>query len=197
MKWYKYNIQNLTDDEYAKWYSLMSEEKQKKINKSRILDAKKRTVAGEMLCRKAISEWLGILPESIVFGVTEHGKPYAKNLDIQFNISHSGNMVVCAVNNKPIGIDIEEIVPTNLKLAKRFCSNEELIYLFGHTPKEEDFVYTENKKTLTRFFKLWTAKEAYGKYIGNGLASISVPCSKEVKTTIIENKYCLSTMTQK
>lgn len=169
MKWYKYDIRDLTDTEYNKWYSLMSKDKQLRVDRFRFVDDKKRTVAGEMLARKAIAEWCDIAPESITFGIKEHGKPYAKDLAVEFNISHSGDMVVCAVDDKPIGIDIEQIRPIDLSVAKRICTNEELLYLFGRTPIEQDFVYTTDTETLTRFFELWTAKEAYGKCLGTGI----------------------------
>ena len=171
MKWYKYDIRDLTDTEYNKWYSLMSNDKQCRVDRFRFVYDKKRTVAGEMLARKAISEWCGVTPESIAFGIKEHGKPYAKDLAVEFNISHSGDMVVCAVDDKPVGIDIEQIRPIDLTVAKRICTDEELLYLLGHTPTDQDFTYTTNTEILTRFFELWTAKEAYGKYIGEGLFS--------------------------
>lgn len=173
MKWYKYDIRDLTDDEYNKWYSLINMDKQRRVDRFRFVDDKKRTVTGEMLARKAIAEWCGVAPESITFGIKEHGKPYAKDLSIEFNISHSGDMVVCAVNDTPVGIDIEQIRPIDLSVAKRICTNEELLYLFNHAPIEQDFTYTTDTETLIRFFELWTAKEASGKGIGDGISLIS------------------------
>ena len=169
MKWYKYDIRDLTDTEYNKWYSLMSEDKQQRVDRFRFSDDKKRTIVGEMLARKSIAEWCGVVPESITFGIKEHGKPYAKDLTVEFNISHSGDIVVCAVDYKPIGIDIEQIRPIDLTVAKRICTDEELLYLFDHTPTDQDFTYTTAPEILTRFFELWTAKEAYGKCVGNGI----------------------------
>ena len=71
MKWYKYDIRDLTDAEYNKWYSLMSEDKQHRVERFRFLDDKKRIVVGEMLARKAIAEWCGVAPESIDFFIKE------------------------------------------------------------------------------------------------------------------------------
>ncbi len=173
MKWYKYDIRDLTDAEYNKWYSLMSVDKQLRADRFRFVNDKKRIVAGDMLARKAIAEWCGVTPESIAFGKKEHGKPYAKDLAVEFNISHSGDMVVCAVDDKPVGIDIEQIRPIDLTVAKRICTDEELLYLFGYAPTDQDFTYTTDTKILTRFFELWTAREAYGKCIGEGISLIS------------------------
>ena len=176
MKWYKFDIRDLTAADYEKWYALMSEDKQLRVNRFRFMDDKKRTVAGEILARKAVAEWCDVSEKSIVFDKTETGKPYAKGLPVEFNISHSGDMVVCAVDDKPVGIDIEEIRPMDLKVAKHVCTDDELIYLFGYTPTEQDFAYTTDHGLLTRFFKLWTSKEAYGKCMGFGLQISQKSC---------------------
>jgi len=150
----------------------MGKDKQARIDRFRFVDDKKRTVAGEMLARKAIAEWCGVSPESITFGTQKYGKPYAKNLSVEFNISHSGDIVVCAVDNNPIGIDVEKIRPIDLIVSKCICSDEELIYFFGHVPTEQDFIYTTDHHLLTRFFELWTAKEAIHKLRGVGIGGM-------------------------
>lgn len=106
---------------------------------------------------------------SISFGIKKHGKPYVKGLPVEFNISHSGDMVVCAVDDKSVGIDIEQIRPIDLTVAKRICTDEELLYLFGYKPENQDFTNTTDTEILIRFFELWTAKEACGKQCGYGL----------------------------
>lgn len=70
MKWYKYDIRNLSAAEYDKWYSLMNEDKKRRVDRFRFGDDKKRTVAGEMLACKAIAEWCGVPEENIVFDKT-------------------------------------------------------------------------------------------------------------------------------
>lgn len=198
MKWYKYNIKDLSDSEYNKWYLLMSNEKRQRVNRLRFGDDKKRTVAGEMIARKAVFEWCGIQPDKIIFDTGVHGKPYAVGLDVEFNISHSGNMVVCAVNDKPVGIDIEQIRPIDLTIAKRICTNDELIYLFGHEAAETDFTYTDNVDILSRFFEIWTAKEAYGKCIGAGLISDALFSDDYEHTHILcDDKFDISIVTVK
>lgn len=173
MKWYKFDIRNLTDEEYAYWYSLMNVDKRHRVDRFRVIDDKKRTVSGEMLARKAIAEWSGVEPESITFAIGEYGKPYAVDLNVEFNISHSGDMVVCAVDDKPVGIDIEQIRPIDLSVAKRVCTEEELLYIFGHKPTVADFIYTEDEDILTRFFEVWTKQEATEKFVGTGIINFT------------------------
>lgn len=198
MKWYKYDIRDLTDEEYNKYFSLMSPEKQQRVNKFRFIDDKKRTVAGEMLARKAIAEWCSVDETAIVFYKNEHDKPYLKDLSCHFNISHSGNFVVCAISENEIGIDIEKIRPIDLKIAKKICTETELKYLFNGTPNENDFNPATEDVVLSRFFKLWTAKEAYGKCKGIGVDFIdtltldcfSIELSPGYILTIYEELIC-------
>ena len=193
MKWYKYDIRNLIPSEYAKWYALMNKDKQARVERFRFKDDKMRTIAGEMLARKAIAEWCNISAEGIVFDRTETGKPYAKGLPVEFNISHSGDVIVCVVDDKPVGIDIEKIHPVDLKVAKHICTDDELIYLFGYTPTEQDFTYTTDQELLTRFFELWTTKEAICKLRGIGIGELCSATDKyavQIKH-IVDREYII------
>lgn len=195
MKWYKFDIRDLTAADYGKWYALMSKDKQARVDRFRFEVDKQRSVAGEMLVRKAITEWCDVSAESIVFDKTETGKPYAKGLPVEFNISHSGDMVVCVVDDKPVGIDVEKIRPIDLKVAKHLCTDEELIYLFGHMPTEQDFTYTTDQGLITRFFELWTAKEAFCKLRGIGIGDLSSVRDKHIVHTehSIDGAYIICT----
>ena len=195
MKFYQYNIRDLSDESYIRYYSLMSEEKNRRVDRFRFEDDKKRTVVGEMLARGAISEWCSVPEESIAFEIAEHGKPYAKNLNIEFNISHSADMVVCVVDNNPVGVDIEKIRPVDLNTAKRIFGEEEIRYIFECIPEIEDYNHYLNAAVLQRFFELWTKKEACGKLVGTGLFA-ETHLNFDLSTWI-ENMYCISIATFK
>lgn len=87
----------------------------------------------------------------------EHGKPYFKGSHIHFSYSHCKYGVVCGVNTEPLGVDIQEIrqvKPALLPaLSEKFCCDNERKIIGG----SEDFI------------QVWTRKEAYSKYTGNGL----------------------------
>ena len=184
MKWYKYDIRDMSENECNKWFSLMSEDKKQKVSRFHFDDDRKRSAIGEMVAKKAIAELCGVPAEEIIFGLEKNGKPYAENADVHFNISHSGNLVVCAVDDKPVGIDVEQIRNIELKVAKRVYTADELFYLFGFHPEEEDFSILPDEKMRLRFFELWTAKEAYLKYTGEGIAS-------ELKTLAVNSEKIL------
>ncbi|MBR0535141.1 MAG: 4'-phosphopantetheinyl transferase superfamily protein [Clostridia bacterium] len=169
MVWFKLNVHKLSQSEYNKWISLASPEKQQRITRFCHEGDKKRSVAGEMLAKKSIAETLNIAPEEIIIKVTSQGKPYVEDRPIHFNISHCEDYVVCAVNEKEIGIDIEKIRDVNLSIAERFFTHSEREYLNNGDTADK------NK----RFFEIWTAKEAYLKWLGSGitdeLSKLDVP----------------------
>lgn len=169
--WYKYDIRQMTDAEYEKWFSLLSTEKQKRVNAFRFCEDRKRTVAGEMLVRKAVAEKFDTAPEDIIIFTSENGKPYIKNLPVFFNISHSDDYVVCAVSDEEIGIDIEKIRYIKPSVAKKFFNADEIKYVFGG--KEPDsFKDNMPEDVMFRFFEVWTYKEACVKFTGKGLSDL-------------------------
>ena len=170
----------------------MSKDKRERIQSFRFLDDQKRSVAGEMLARKLISKSTSIEPGDILFSKTKFGKPFAENVDIEFNISHSNDMVACAVDKLPIGIDIEKIRPINLSVAKHFCSADDMFYIFGQNPTINELQYSEDIEILKRFFEVWTKKEAYGKCKGTGIIDAKSLPIKVVKDFRFINDYALA-----
>lgn len=101
-------------------------------------------------------------PLELVLDYGEKGKPYLREYPFYFNLSHSGEYVVCAVSDQEIGADIQQCVSVNAeRLAGRFFSEEECRGLSSYETEEEKRQF---------FFRLWARKEAYGKLIGEGIA---------------------------
>lgn len=99
---------------------------------------------------------------------TEGGKPYFPAFpQYQFNLSHSGSLALCALDEESVGADIEVIRPHHPRLDKRICSREELAWLNGQEDKSAALCH------------LWVRKEALVKQQGIGLTvplrSIRVP----------------------
>lgn len=99
---------------------------------------------------------------------TPEGRPYfPAHPEVDFNLSHTKGMVVCAlavgtVQAPPrIGVDAEGALrdlEKAARLARRFFGEEELRYFESAVEKG------------VAFAEIFTAKEAYGKYVGDGLA---------------------------
>ena len=96
---------------------------------------------------------LGAGEDDIVCG--KFGKPYLKKGDLFFSISHSGEYVVLAVDDREIGADIEQIDSRHLSLAPHVFTADELVW---YRSREEE-----------RFYVLWTLKESVIKQLGVGL----------------------------
>lgn len=92
----------------------------------------------------------------------EFGKPYLKDYpEIRFNLSHSGEMVLCAVSDREVGCDIEEIRKTSsLPLMQRFFYREEFEKIMN--------AGTEEAQT-EMFYRFWTLKESFMKMKGLGM----------------------------
>lgn len=101
------------------------------------------------------------VPVSFPICIAENGRPYfeAKGAP-DFNLSHTGGLVAAVIGTCRVGIDIQEELSTldTAKTAARFFSQAEKEAL-QNAPR-------------TRFFELWTKKEALGKLLGEGLAPL-------------------------
>jgi 4'-phosphopantetheinyl transferase len=149
-------------DNEEKYIDMLYPDRQEKVRK--LVHAKSRYVsmmAGFLLQDIAESE-LGIKPADIQIIRGENGKPsIAGYPDFYFNISHSGDYVVMAYGNIPVGVDVERLRDKESHIAKRCFTEEEFSYISQTADKHGE-----------RFFKIWTMKESYLKLTGQG---ISVP----------------------
>lgn len=143
--------------------SYLPEDKQKRIKKYSKIEDTQRTLIADVLIRTLICCKLDIDNKDIFFDTNEYGKPFLIGFNnFYFNISHSGDWVVCAINNLPIGIDIEHIHIIDFNIAKEFFSKEEY-----HT-----LINLDISQRLSYFYQLWTLKESYIKALGKG---VSIP----------------------
>ncbi len=88
----------------------------------------------------------------------EYGKPFIKDLpEVHFSITHSGGFWVCAIGEREVGLDLQEVRDRNTEpIARRFFHPSEIAWLRSHSDPDE-------------FFRIWASKESYVKYTGEGL----------------------------
>lgn len=147
-------------DLLADFGRIISAERIEKIQALRLEDDKVKSLLAEILLRYSLSKDFFLQKKDVQIISTTYGKPYLNNIsDIHFNISHSGSYVACAVSNQVVGLDIEKIGNSNDKLIQVFHKNE-IAYL-NKLP---------SKSRKEAFYKLWSLKESYIKYLGLGLA---------------------------
>ena len=194
MKIFIQTLENFPRELYEKYFNMADIQRQNSVNRMKIPDDRKRSILGEMLARKAIYEICGINQEEIEFYRTEKGKPCCKNANVFFSISHSKNYVVCVADKNEIGVDIEFIRPVEPRITRISCTESDKEYIFGTSnPDLEALKFTD--ESLLRFFKVWTAKEAYFKYLGTGIEGLRTVSYKEISplcTTVSKNGFVLS-----
>lgn len=133
--------------------SLLTETRRAKIQKYRAAEDRKRGFCAGLMITEHLRAH-GRSPEEIRY--TEHSRPYLLGLD--FNISHSGEYVIMALSDAPVGCDIERIRPGKDSIAERFFSAAEVAWIRA----AEDPVRS--------FTRIWTARESYVKYKGEGIS---------------------------
>lgn len=161
--------------------NMVSDERKKRIYRYRFDKDKIRCLIAEMLLRYALYMQYGINSNKISFGYKETGKPFLVDSNIRFNLSHSGEWVVCALGNSEVGIDVEEIKAIDFKSVYKQFSESEIQLL--------DNIATQSQSDP--FYRMWTLKESYVKYKGLGLRcpfeSFSINFNAKEKSNLINN----------
>ena len=147
--------------DFEKFLRFINITKQERVLSFRKKEDAERALVGDFLVRSIIIERYGYSNSEIQFDENKYGKPYwPEKEDFCYNLSHSGKYVVCAVDNHPVGIDVQIIRPISIEIAKRFFSRTEYEYIIKHNEEEH----------LSVFYDIWTLKESYIKAIGRGLS---------------------------
>ncbi|HVX40331.1 MAG TPA: 4'-phosphopantetheinyl transferase superfamily protein [Gemmatimonadaceae bacterium] len=124
---------------------------------------RRRFVLARAAVRAVLARYLGADPAAVVFELGAHGKPRVSGDEPPFSVSHSADVAVIAVSGAgAVGVDVEAIrlIPYLDDLAARNFARAERATLEALPPDER----------VEAFFRAWTAKEAYVKALGVGLA---------------------------
>lgn len=120
------------------------------------LDGRNGHEAGRLLLEEMYRQVTGEPMPAIC--IAEKGKPYFADGRLHFSVSHTKNHVFCALSDRPVGIDAEELTrQVKPMLAQKILSAGEFVQYEKATDK--------NRALLT----FWVLKEAQGKYTGEGI----------------------------
>ena len=115
-----------------------------------------QSIAAFLLLQYGVREEYGIEKELLLD--YSGGKPVLAGLELpHFNLSHCKLAVACALSDRPVGVDVQDWSPRHLSVSNQVCSPEELSFLEQAPEPEKEFI------------KLWTRKESYGKFTGQGI----------------------------
>jgi 4'-phosphopantetheinyl transferase len=126
---------------------------------------RRRFVAAHAFLRLLLSSELDARPAAVEIDTGPHGKPsLAWPLNLQFNLSHSGDLAVCAIvrGTDQVGVDVEYVRPLDDldAVARAALSAAELAR----------FEALAGPERLPAFYDAWTRKEALLKASGHGFA---------------------------
>ena len=120
-----------------------------------------RGACGELLARHVLSIETRMPPAEVRFSRDANGKPSPPaGVRRRFNISHAGDLVVCATADAAVGVDVERIGPIDRETARAVLDAAEFDR-FRQLPVAESRAF---------FFDRWTIRESFLKAVGTGLA---------------------------
>jgi len=151
--------QALSASQWQAAYALMPMDIQQRIDKFRRWQDQHASLFGRLLLRYGLIQ-AGLAAECLSeLAYTDKGRAYLPNSPIDFNISHAGAYVVCALSQSArIGIDIEKI-----KTAMSIDLFENYMTALQWADIQQAAFKTE------AFFQYWTIKESAIKADGRGL----------------------------
>lgn len=177
-KVYFMNVESLADEaRFTAMLENVSETRRKKVMAYRFMKDRCLSLGAELLLSDALADRANttssadtasaidtaaaaaVAPLDFRYGDNE--KPYLKgHEDIFFNLSHSGDYVMCTLSDLEVGCDIQKIGEANLDLAKRFFTEREYSIIADQPTDEE---------RRDMFYRYWTLKESFMKATGLGM----------------------------
>lgn len=170
-----------------KFFALLTQAEQERAKKFKFIEDHNCFVVSHAILRLILSAYLKCAPTKIKFSLNQYEKPELDNFDLHFNLSHTRNYALIAVNKTyAIGIDIEYMQRDNISymdIAKRFFSQSEYNELKNLSAADK----------ILGFYNAWTRKEAFIKAIGQGVAynlskfAVSLKPNEPAKIVTIDN----------
>lgn len=172
----------LGEDELHVWYArldrgeevcpdpgqVLSGDEQQRAARFLLPRDRQRFAVARSFLRLVLGRYLDAEPGSLRFAYGDQGKPRLadpfSDRGIEFNLSHSGDLVVVALSlERPLGVDVEAIRPELAieDLARRYFAADEIACLLAQ----------EAGCRREAFFRIWARKEAFLKALGTGLGA--------------------------
>ena len=135
---------------------LLSRERIEKMNRYKFQKDKTLCMIAFLLMRYGLEKEFGIsyIPRICT---TAKGKLFFEKELLCFNLSHCDTAVGCVIDKKQVGIDVQNYTDEIIKIRNDFLTQMEAKKVFV------------KKDCIRELTAIWTLKEAYGKYYGDGL----------------------------
>lgn len=163
------------ETDLARWQALITGPEQERANRFRQAADRNRFIAGRGLFRLIGSRITGQTPQSVSIRTSTFGKPFLTDApDWHLSVSHSGDWIVLAVAQIPVGIDVEWI-------NRRFAINDLVPVVLMHSEQQLFAIHPDQELF---FYECWTRKEAIVKATGVGMTDdlLNVPALEGTHT---------------
>lgn len=144
------------------------------------LFTKENTTSKDLL-KDVLKNELNITNYELTFN--KYNKPYLKNRNIYFNISHDKNTTVLVTSDKEIGVDIEY-----------YTYKESVMKKYYNEFEQQEIINSNNKEY--EFTRIWVMKEALvkmkGQGISYGLQNVDTTRLKKQIKLISNEKYIIA-----
>ena len=158
---------DLSRERVEKLALTLSTDEVERANRFYFQQHKERFIVGRGTLRTILASYLKTDPVTLQFEYNKRGKPRLggdfSGHELQFNLSHSEGLVLYGfTRGHLLGIDVEYLsAGKDIEgIAQRFFTPREYAII-------KELAEPEKQKA---FFRCWTAKEAYLKAVGSGLA---------------------------
>ena len=149
--------------EAEQWRSFLTAEEREQAARRSNTQVRLRYEIGRGMRRKLLADASVVAPGDLRFVEEQGGKPQVANADgWDFNLSHAGDYVVCAISRGIVGVDIEQVRPAQ--------EMESITNRYFHPDEAAAWRALASSLREEAFFVLWSAREAAMKCAGLGLA---------------------------
>ncbi len=165
---------DLPPDRIQSFAALLSKDERERADRFYKPTDRDAFIAARGILRTLLGQYLNEHPAQVQLQYQERGKPFLEGSSLEFNVSHSHGLALYAIaQSRRVGIDVEYVREIEVQaLAQRFFCDREFQQLQALPPDRQ----------AAQFFQYWTAKEAYLKATGEGLAGLSQVETIEVLT---------------
>ena len=166
---------------FAKYYAAVNKERRAKVDRMRFQKDKILSLGVEILLQRACKDF-GIEYNDASIAENEYGKPYFKDIDLAFNLSHSGERAMCIMSEELVGCDVEEIDTPDLQILSFFSAEE----------RAQILALKNDDSLADYFYRLWTLKESFVKCAGAGLEIDLTDFTVRIHSDYVELKQSIT-----
>ncbi len=145
-----------------------------RVTRKKPFVARLQSAIGYTLLRRILTEHFGLTALPAIY-TNDYGKPFLKDCELFFSISHCNAAVACIVEDHPVAVDVQDILhdPSGRLKAR-----------IGAPPDLDDIALTA----------LWTKIEASAKLDGRGLGLplTALPKKEHVLDAIYRNTFIIT-----